>query len=129
MSWVPGDATAEADAYPFRSVDDEQRMCERFYERLVNPQLPGFIDTAVLARIVWNFRTAKRRSGTLSFSSQVNGRMAVSGTDPSSTALAVNSINTDAATFTFTSSGMTVGYGGYFYMSSGSDYIEVDAEI
>lgn len=127
ISFVLGDATAEADPYPKRRFGVEELLCHRYYVRYNTLYGSGVCYTTTLALITMTLPTTMRAPPTVAFGG--NFTVVSGGVDISPTSMGAGVIGFSVIRLSATvASGLTVGQGAVLQNSSGS-YVEATAEI
>lgn len=134
VSFVPGDATKEADPFSPRHISQEESLCKYYYERIsIDPAYsnlriaPVFANSATVAYSVMQF-ALKRVAPTFS----IGGGSAIIGKGGSGAAVLsayqTQNANKSMIGLNLTTTGLVSGEAGVLYIN-GSTFIELDAEL
>lgn len=131
VSLVEGDATAEADPFSPRHIQQEEALCLRYFEMLRESDATTFIgmcqfDLTTLCR---GIVTYARKRAVPTFA--VTGIIRISipnGANVDGTSPTWSSADKTSVELTTTQTGLTAGQCGFFYLNTGAS-VAVDAEL
>jgi len=126
ITGVQLEAGSVATSFERRSYGQELALCQRYFERVDNGN--GVIRSTTVAFGQYSYKVTKRSAATLTISGTANAYINNNG-DALITAFSTSKSNTSGFQALFTSSSMTAGYGAYFDLQNGSQYISCSAEL
>ena len=130
LTWTIGNVQLEkgstATSFDYRPYGTELALCQRYYEKVDNGN--GVVRNSTVAFGQYYYRVEKRATATVTLSG-TSGVYVNNNGDAAVTGFAAVKSNTYGFQGQFTSSGMTAGYGAYFDLQNGSQYISASAEL